>query len=191
MLPLIRKFAILSVLCLTSTSVFADDGTLSWKAPTKNKDGTNIPTTGNGKLAGFKIYYKLSASGTETVVTINNPAATTFTITGLGAGTWNFNMTAYTVGGAESDRSTTVNKTITAVSVLPAPPGSVSVTIQTDAYNVVKKANGFVLVRVGTVPLNTPCDLTQFVNGYYSVPTSAVTWAGTVKPIVVVAKCSQ
>jgi hypothetical protein len=71
---------------------------------------------------------------------------------------------------------------------------SVALTFSTttpDVYNVVKRDNGFVLVRVGTAPLNTLCDRTQTVNGYYAIPVSAVTWSGTVKPIVVVAQCSE
>ena len=63
------------------------------------------------------------------------------------------------------------------------------VTTEPQVYNVVKKDNGFVLIYVGTVPLNTPCDSNQTVNGKYVVPVSAVTWAGTVKPVVVVGTC--
>jgi hypothetical protein len=54
---------------------------------------------------------------------------------------------------------------------------------------VIKTKNRFVLLPVGTVPANTPCDTTQSVNGHYAVPRDAVTWSGTVEPDVVVAQC--
>lgn len=178
---------IMFFLILMVSNAYAGEANLTWVAPTQNTDGSAIPATGPGSLAGFKIYYKLSTATTETVVTVANPALRTYTITPLGNGTWNFQMTAYNTSGAESDRSGTASKTIVET---PLPPTPVFVTSATTVFNLVKKTNGFVLVAVGTVPLNTPCDRTQTVNGYYAVPISAVTWSGTVKPIVVVAQCS-
>jgi len=63
------------------------------------------------------------------------------------------------------------------------------VTIEPQVYNVVKREDRFLLVYVGTAPIGTICDPTQSVNGKYVVPVSAVTWAGTVKPVVVVGTC--
>jgi hypothetical protein len=64
-------------------------------------------------------------------------------------------------------------------------------TFETIVYNLVKRTNGFIFVAVGTVPLNTPCDLAQSVNGYNVVPVASVTWSGTVRPVVVVARCTN
>jgi len=179
--------AVIAYFQLAVNDSFAGDATLTWQAPTQNTDGSTIPATGPGSLAGFKIYYKLSTATTETVITVANPAARTYTINSLSTGTWNFQMTAYNVENSESNRTPVLSKTI---SEPPLPPANTFVTTATVAYNVVKRTNGFVLVSVGSIPLNTPCDRTQSVNGYYAVPISAVTWSGTVRPIVVVAQCS-
>jgi hypothetical protein len=58
-----------------------------------------------------------------------------------------------------------------------------------DVFYVVQQTDRIVSLRVGTVPLGTPCDKTQVINGMMVVPRAKVTWAGTVKPFVVVAKC--
>lgn len=182
----IRELGVAILLSLLSLPVFAGEATLTWIAPTQNVDGTTIPATGPGSLAGFRIYYRPATSTTDTLIVVSDPLATTYKITGLVTGTWNFQMTAYNAENVESEKTGVASTTITEA---PLPPASTFVTIATPVYNVVKKTNGFVMVVVGSVPLNTPCDRTQSVNGYHAVPISAVTWTG-VKSIVVVAKCS-
>lgn len=183
---MLKRIFTIAALSLLSFVSYAGDATLTWTAPTQNVDGSAIPATGPGSLAGFRIYYRPSTASTDTLIVVSNPLATTYTITGLVSGTWNFQMTAYNAENVESDKTNVVSKTILEA---PLPPTPVFVTTATPVYNVVKKTNGFVMVVVGTVPLNTPCDRTQSVNGYYAVPISAVTWTG-VKSIVVVAQCS-
>lgn len=183
----IRQIGVAILLSLLSLPVFAGDADLAWLAPTQNTDGTAIPATGPTSLDGFKIYYRLAGTTTDTVIDVTDQAARTYKVTNLGPGTWNFRMTAYNVAGAESDFSGTAFKDVI---IAPLPPGTVFVTVEPAVYNLVKKTNGFVLIQVGTVPLNTNCDPNQSVNGYNVIPTTTVTWSGTVKPIVVVAKCS-
>lgn len=170
---------------LLSNAASAGTATLTWTAPTQNTDGTPLTD-----LAGYKIYYGTSATALTTVGTISSPTATTTVIPSLGVGTWYFAMTAFNAAGAESARTATVSKVITAPPPkVPNPPGGLTVTVTT-AFTVVKQRDRFVMLPVGTVPPDTVCDTSQSVNGYYVVPRSAVTWSGSVKPEVVVASCS-
>lgn len=163
---------------------------VTWVAPTKNVDGTTIPATGPGSLDGFKIYSTPTGPFSTSMVTdITDPAARAYTFTTLAPGVWSFSMSAYNVEGNESVRTPEILATVTTVPT--PPPGMTFSTFEPGVYNLVKKANGFTMIYVGQVPLNTPCDPRQNVNGFNAVPVSAVTtWAGTVRPIVVLAKCS-
>ena len=60
--------------------------------------------------------------------------------------------------------------------------------MDTRAYIVAKIPSGFLLLVVGTVPLGTACNPDTEVNGYNSVPVSAVTFTGA-QDVIVVAKC--
>jgi hypothetical protein len=192
------------------TLAHAGDASLTWEAPTDSLTGernaqgqcitTPIPATGPEALAGFRIVYNTSVAAlnlpppdtdcgktkypdpTGVIVNVTNPAARGATISGLPAGTYYFMIAAINNAGAISFFTGPASKTI----VEATPTFS---TIETNVYNVVKRANGFVLVVVGTVPLNTPCDTTQYVNGYNAV-LATPQWSGTVKSIVVVGKCS-
>ena len=59
----------------------------------------------------------------------------------------------------------------------------------TSAYYVIQNADKFIPIRIGTVPLNTICDKTQSVDGFYGVPISQVTLAGNTKAVAAVAQC--
>ena len=172
-----------------------DYSTISWTPPTTNTDNSPIPATGPTSLAGFKIYVSTDPTKVEqaTPIDIKDPKAVSYKISNQSNGTYYYKMTAYNNAGTASNFTTAVNNVIKFVSI--SDTAFVDIlnfgTIATPVYNVVKKPNGFVLVQVGTVPLNTTCDPLQYVNGYYAVPVSTVTWSGTVKPIVVVAKCSN
>jgi len=184
-----RKYLTILALILASTFAHAEP-TLQWVAPTQNVDNTPIPATGPGSLDGFKVYATPTGPfSTAQVYDITDQALRTTTLTGLAPGVWNFQMTAYNVAGNESVRTGTVAATVTTV---PKPPAGMTFsTYEVGVYNLVKKANGFTMIYVGQVPLNTPCDPLQNVNGFNAVPVSAVTsYAGTVRPIVVLAKCS-
>jgi hypothetical protein len=67
---------------------------------------------------------------------------------------------------------------------LPAP-----VTIGSTVYYVVQQAGKYIALPVGTAPVGTTCDMTQSVNNMNGVPTSAVTWYGSVHVLAVVAPC--
>lgn len=176
----------LIALLLFPNLAFAGTATITWTPPTENTDGTAYTDPG-----GFKIYYGNTGQPLTTVVDIPDTTNTinTRVIDNLAPGDWSFAMTAYNSSGGESTQTNPISKTIIP-DTTPLPPDPTFVTVDTAAYNVVKRDDGFVLVYVGMVPLNTPCDKTQTVNGKYVVPASTVTWAGTVEPIVVVATCS-
>ena len=180
---------IIAYFALAISDAFAEP-TLTWVAPTQNVDNTPIPATGPGSLDGFKVYATPTGPfSSAQVYDITDQALRTVTLTGLAPGVWNFNMTAYNVEGGESAHTPNVTATVATV---PKPPTGMSFsTYEVGVYNLVKKNNGFTMIYVGQVPLNTPCDPLQNVNGFNAVPVSAVTsWSGTVRPIVVLAKCS-
>lgn len=169
-----------------------------------------IPATGPEALGGFRLVYNTSLAAlnmpaptndcggitqsppTGTVVNITDPAARSYRVTNQANGDYFYALAALNQAGAISSwagpATNTINRTSVSATVTVDVTGFA--TSATPVYNVVKKTNGFVMVVVGSVPLNTPCDRTQTVNGYYAVPISAVTWTG-VKSIVVVAQCSE
>lgn len=179
---------LLLLLLLLTAPVYAGEANLSWVIPTENTDGS--PYTNYG---GYKLYYgTMTGSVTDNVIVIPDSTAviTTYRITELADGDYQFAITAYNDLGLESELSDRAYKTVV-TGTPPLPPELTFSTYETGIYNVVKKANGFVFVYAGSVPLNTPCDVNQHVNGYYAVPVSAVTWTGSVRPIVVVGRCSE
>lgn len=177
---------------------------INWTPPTEmlEKNETTgvvtkvpMPSTGPASLAGFEIYVSTNAATVEsaTPIVINDKNATTYRINGQPNSVYYYKLRAFNVAATKSEFTSSINNTIAYVQV--ADTAFVNIlsfsTIQTAVYNVVKRDNGFVLVQVGTAPLNTNCDVNQYVNGYNAIPVSTVTWSGTVKPIVVVAKCSE
>lgn len=83
---------------------------------------------------------------------------------------------------------------INGVGELPtSPPGLV--TTDPGVYSVVKREAqgsspaGFIFVYIGTVPLGTPADPNQTVNGKYVVPANLVSWAGSARTVVPVGTC--
>jgi hypothetical protein len=183
----------------------AADGTatLTWTAPTQYTDGRTIVATGAESLKGFKAYYGTAGTPLNRTADIPNKAATTYTITGLTAATWDFAMTAYLENGMESALSNTATKvvelpatTATAavdVSVKPKPP-VLSTTI-TVAYemNGIKNDGTIRLGRdVGTVALGTPCIDYEFVTDrgtYYGIDRENVELYRTPKSSMIVTKC--
>lgn len=194
---------------------------VTWLAPTEQLTGVRlatgqcetkpIPTTGTEALGSFRLVYNTSLAALAmpaptndcgsitqsppqgTVVNITDPTARSYRVTNQANGDYFYALAALNQGGAISSwagpATNTINRTSVSASVTVDVTGFS--TTATPVYNVVKRDNGFVLVQVGTVPLNTPCDITQTVNGRYAVPVSAVTWSGSVRTIVVVAQCAQ
>lgn len=171
---------------------------VSWRAPTLRTDETPIPETGTDSLGGFTLQYANSVAGLDTVpvvIRIEDKNITEYFIQNQANDTYYYRVNAFLVNGLTSAWSSTVTNTIAYAFAESTAEVTVTdalgVTIETSAYRLVMRNNGFVLVAVGTVPLNTPCDITQTLLGMNVVPTSEVTWLGTVRPIVVVARCSN
>jgi len=81
--------------------------TLSWEAPTTTTTGAALTD-----LAGYRIYYGLSADDLSATVQIATVGLETYVIDNLGQGTWYFAVRAVTSAGAESSLSDVVSKTI-------------------------------------------------------------------------------
>lgn len=81
--------------------------TLDWNAPTLNTNGTALTD-----LSGYTINYGTSASALTQSVSVTDPAATSYTVTGLTTGTWYFTVTAIASDGTQSAPSSVVSATI-------------------------------------------------------------------------------
>jgi hypothetical protein len=81
--------------------------TLSWTAPTENTDGTPV-----SDLAGYHIYYGVSANQLTTAITITSASETSYVVGGLASGTYYFAVVAYTSAGLDSAQSNVGSKTI-------------------------------------------------------------------------------
>jgi hypothetical protein len=96
---------------VTNTAGTAGAGTakVSWVAPTENSNGTALTN-----LAGYTVYYGTNASTLtqEQSVQVTNPAALSYTVSGLSSGTWYFAVVSYTSAGQQSALSTVSSKTI-------------------------------------------------------------------------------
>ena len=96
----------------TSGGSSADQGgvgqaTLSWTAPDANTDGTPLTN-----LAGYRIYYGMSADVLDQVVDIPSVGLTTYVVANLDVGTYYFSIRAYNSAGAESALSNIVSDII-------------------------------------------------------------------------------
>ena len=168
---------------LFSFPAFGADAVLSWTPPTQNTDGSALTN-----LSGYTIVYGTNANTLSQRITLTNPALTSYVVTNLTTGTWYFGVMALNSSGATSNLSNIATKSI--VDAAPVPNAPIVSNTAREVFSVSKRLNGFVLLVVGEVPAGTACDATQSVNGFYVVPQSAVTWYGSTKPDVVVAKCN-
>ena len=80
---------------------------LSWTAPTKNDDGTDLTD-----LAGFKVRYGPAVDNYTNVDTINDPTVTTHLVENLAPGTWFFVLTAFDTSENESAFSGSVSRVV-------------------------------------------------------------------------------
>ena len=182
----LRTLVVSAIVMLSTFPAFGAETTLSWTAPTLNTDGTPITN-----LAGFNVRYGLdgiAGPNYSMVKQIANPALRSVVVDQLGPGKWSFVVTAYNSAGAESAYSNRVQREFLEV-VIPNSPLNVQ-QANINVYSISKTTNAFILLVVGTVPANTACDPNQSVNGHYVVPRAAVTWSGSARPDVVVAKCN-
>jgi hypothetical protein len=80
--------------------------TLAWTPPSSNTNGTKLTD-----LAGFYVYDGPSPGSLSLVSTIANPAATSYTVANIPAGTWYFTVVAFDSAGSQSSQSNLVSKT--------------------------------------------------------------------------------
>lgn len=92
---------------VSSGSTGSGSATLSWTPPTENTNGTTLTN-----LAGYRIYYGTSSGAMTQRITVSNPGTARYVVDGLAAGTWYFNVRAYTSAGVESTGSNTATKTV-------------------------------------------------------------------------------
>lgn len=171
-------FGVLGMMLLSVAMVArAGESDMSWQAPYTFCNGQPMGTPSNIRVLWGKM---------DTNQALLPGDATTHRITGLTPGQWWFVATALVADPSnptvqlESQVGGPVFKT-----VLPAEFR----TTAPDVYAVVKRTDRLVLSRVGTVPLGTMCNPAESINGKYVVPRTAVTWAGSVRPDIVVATC--
>jgi Putative Ig domain len=98
-----------TVTASTAASTAPATGTakLTWKPPTANTNGSKLTD-----LAGVRIYYGTSESDLSHSVQVAGTTTTTYTISGLTAGTWYFGARAYTTAGTTSGLSSIVATTV-------------------------------------------------------------------------------
>jgi hypothetical protein len=81
--------------------------TLGWVLPTENTNGSPLTD-----LAGVRIYYGTNEADLTKSLKVSGTSATSYTVTGLSAGTWFFAAAAYTTSGMQSALSAIVSTTI-------------------------------------------------------------------------------
>jgi hypothetical protein len=80
--------------------------TLTWVAPTLNTNGTKLTD-----LAGYYVLYGTNAGALSQTITLPNPGANTYVVSGLSVGTWFFAVEAYDSAGNTSAPSNIASKT--------------------------------------------------------------------------------
>lgn len=170
---------------------------VGWTPPTQNVDGSAITD-----LVGFRIKYGTTPSNLFQSVLVSDPAASSYAIESLAAGTWYFNVVAMNRQNIDSDPSSTGTKTIAGTSVTrtasvklgtkPKPPTGITV-VEVAAYDVKFDYRRFRYVlnrQVGSVPVGTACKKDfQISGGYARVERWAVDLTRNTSSLLVVAKC--
>lgn len=194
---------------LTCTGPIGDT-TVRWTPPATNTDGSPIPATAPGALAGFEVFHAATAAGvpSATPIVVNSPTATSHVLTGLPVGPRYLAVRAFNTEGIRSDLSAQATKTL----VLPSANASASVTVNTkpnppSAVTVevvaglnmapvypINTSGKMTTTIVGFAPLDVPCgpSLVGTYRGYEfrEVPRASVAWWGTTnRPVV--ASCAS
>ena len=144
------------------------DMEITWTAPTKNCDGTPLTDLAGYRLRWGTAQHEIASAG-----------ATGYTVPNLRPGRWWVSVAAYNAQGAESQF----------VSGWKDVPAESLKTIAPTVYTVVKAADRFVFLPVGSAPIGTQCDATQPVGKYHVIQKGGVAWSGLTRPVVVVADC--
>jgi Putative Ig domain len=99
--------AALPAFSIAVTQVSVGAATLSWTPPTQNTDGSALTN-----LAGYRIYYGVSAGSLNQTIEIANPSVTTYVVENLSPGAYYFAVRAYTSSGGESVNSNVASKVV-------------------------------------------------------------------------------
>jgi len=92
---------------ITVAAMGSGTASLSWLPPTQNSDGSALLD-----LGGFIVLYGSSPTELTQTIAINNPSVTRYVVENLTSGTWYFSIQAWNLGGARSESSSPVSKTI-------------------------------------------------------------------------------
>jgi len=164
-----------------------DTDILTWTAPTQCTDSTlvsNCPVTG----------YDVQTAATATAATwalVGSVASTlrTRTVTGLAPGPHCYRVIAKSANGNSVPSNVSCVTTVKPTSP-PNPP--VLSTVDTVAYRLdMGYTNQFRLVRIGTMPLASPCVTTSTAMGLHVVKDRMLVTldAGKTRPLAVLGKC--
>lgn len=82
---------------------------LSWTIPTTRADGTALSP---GELAGYEIYVLTESTGQSQVIALDEPLASTYTVSGLATDVYYFSIAARDSSGQLSAMSDVVSKSI-------------------------------------------------------------------------------
>jgi len=106
----LSAFALTVVATTAVSSPSSSTGTakVTWSAPTENSNGTALTN-----LAGYYVYYGTDSASLSQTITVSNPQALAYTITGLATGnTWYFAVASYTSTGQQSSLSQISSKSL-------------------------------------------------------------------------------
>jgi hypothetical protein len=95
----------LAAFSITVNAIGTGSVTLTWTPPTENEDGSTLTD-----LAGYRIYWGTTPGSYPASVTINNPGISSYVISGLALGTYEFVATSFNAAGVESVHSNSVTK---------------------------------------------------------------------------------
>lgn len=168
----------------TTFSLVCSEGagalTVTWTPAAKNTDGTDLTN-----LAGYKIYWGTSPTSMLDVIPVAG-AASSYTHSGLAAGTYYYALATLNLQGVESAKTGTVNGTVALASTAPSnapvtlkaqplPPTNVKVATTTSAYELRSYSNGtFRMVKVGTVTKGAACG-PDLAGGYALIDGAKIT----------------
>jgi hypothetical protein len=96
-----------SIVVTAAGTPVAGGASLQWVVPPSKVDGSPLDD-----LAGYRISYGRSADDLDNSIYIEDPAATSYTISSLEGGVWYFAVSAVNAGGLEGAPSVAVQKSI-------------------------------------------------------------------------------
>lgn len=134
---------------LSASTIYAEELTLSWNAPTADANGDPLTD-----LKGYTVYHRTEPGNYSQSIDVGN--VTTYTVTGLTAGlTYYFAVTASDVSGNESEYSNEVSKTIQSIDSIPPVISGVyagNITISSATINWTTNESADTQVEYGTAP---------------------------------------